>query len=1009
VRVSAKLGCFFVALLAACHSPSATSLTETISLTPGAIYPRTIAQGQPHSFRFDLPAGHFFRLAVEQRGLDVVLGLRAPSGRLMLEVDTPIGNKGRETLLAVAQVAGEYVLEVAPLATRQEGAFTLVVQEVRPAKPEDRRRAAMAAALALAEHHLQDGDFEKAVAILRKVLPDFESHGDKSEAAQVQWRLGAALLRMGALRESAETLERSAARFRSLGDRVGEARALNDLGAAWRLLGEPARTLQLYRRALDLYRRAGVQEGEATAIHNIGLVLEGTGDLQGAVEHYEEALDLRRRLGKKSAEAATLQSLGSIYALIGHDEEALDLLRQALALRNTGNDESARISILVALGWAEYLAGQPKSALERYGEALALARREGDRLSEAGTLDRQGTALKTLGRFGDAAAAYARSLELSRAAGSPRNEAHTLANLGWLHLETGEIRRARQDLLRAVDLLVASSDPNGEVYARVGLSQAERLLGDYGSARQQIKLAIQRVEELRTSLHGPASRGHFLATRYDAYEELVGLLMELDRRGPARGHAREALEVAERARARNLLDLMADRSGDADGEEIRQRELQAGIQTLDKRRRALEARDPRDPRLPGIAAALREQSLELDRLTLSRPQTSDFTSLTARQIQDLADHQTLLVIYLLAEPASFAWTVDRQQIVPHLLPGRKKIETLARRVAAALPRSHERAAQGAAERAASDLAEAILAPLGERLAGRPRLVILPDGALNLVPFSALPDPSLKLKAPLLVDHEIVLLPSATVLVQQRKRLAGRPSPPGELAILADPIFSPVDSRLASGRKTVVTADDRGDAALGLGSLARLPFTAEEAQAIARLVPTDKRLVAMGATASRDLVTSGALSRYRRLHFATHGLLHPVLPERSGLVLSLVDAQGRPRDGFLSAPDVAALDLPADLIVLSACRTGLGREIRGEGLVGLTQAFFRAGARSVVVSSWDVRDRATADLMSDFYTGLLVEHLPPAAALRKAQLALRAQPKTASPSFWAGFTLHGDWR
>jgi CHAT domain-containing protein len=262
---------------------------------------------------------------------------------------------------------------------------------------------------------------------------------------------------------------------------------------------------------------------------------------------------------------------------------------------------------------------------------------------------------------------------------------------------------------------------------------------------------------------------------------------------------------------------------------------------------------------------------------------------------------------------------------------------------------------------------------------------------------------------LLDDHEIALLPSATVLLRQRQRLAGRPPSPQELAVLADPIFSATDPRFTRGQERADPAGDRGDPALDLGPLARLPFTADEARGISRLVPEDERLVVLGAKASRDLVMSGALSRFRILHFATHGLLHPVLPERSGLVLSLVDSQGRPRDGFLSAPDVASLDLPADLVVLSACRSGLGREIRGEGLVGLTQAFFRAGARAVIVSSWDVRDRATADLMTRFYTHLLVDHLPPAAALRKAQLALRDNPATAAPSFWAGFTLHGDWR
>jgi CHAT domain-containing protein len=166
---------------------------------------------------------------------------------------------------------------------------------------------------------------------------------------------------------------------------------------------------------------------------------------------------------------------------------------------------------------------------------------------------------------------------------------------------------------------------------------------------------------------------------------------------------------------------------------------------------------------------------------------------------------------------------------------------------------------------------------------------------------------------------------------------------------------------------------------------------------------------MGTAASRELVLSGALHRYRILHFATHGLLDPVLPERSGVVLSLFDDHGKRRDGFLSAPDVAALDLPAELAVLSACQTALGREMRGEGLVGLTQAFFRAGVRGVVVGYWSVDDRATSVLMAHFYRNLLVEGMSPAAALRSAQLAIRSEDRWHLPYFWAGFSFHGDWQ
>ena len=251
-----------------------------------------------------------------------------------------------------------------------------------------------------------------------------------------------------------------------------------------------------------------------------------------------------------------------------------------------------------------------------------------------------------------------------------------------------------------------------------------------------------------------------------------------------------------------------------------------------------------------------------------------------------------------------------------------------------------------------------------------------------------------------------MLPSATFLAEQRRRLAGRKPAPGAVAVLADPVFSADDERARSSplARGGSAWEERERGARGvrvrkvhLGSFQRLPFTKLEAEAILSLVPESERLSALGTEANLDLVESGVLGRYRIVHFATHGLLHPVLPERSGIVLSLVDEKGRPRDGFLPAPDVAALNLPVELVVLSACETALGREMRGEGLVGLTQAFFQAGARRVVVSTWKVQDRATAELMKRFYRGLLVKHLPPAAALRAAQLSIRAKGSGAHPT------------
>jgi CHAT domain-containing protein/Tfp pilus assembly protein PilF len=1000
------------AIALACRGLPAEEPAESIVLAPGAVLLRSLTGNGPHRFRFAAAADRFLHLDVEQRSVDVVVRLEDPAGRLLFEVDSPTGKKGAETVLAVTPGAGQYLLIVEPLTPDARGDFALQVREVRPAGERDRTCAAAAAAFARAERRRLESDFERAAAAYHEALPGLEACGEESRRAQAEWHLGEALLETGELRQAAAVLEGAAASFRGLGDGDREARASNDLGAAWRMLGQPERALAAYRRALHLYREAGNVQGEATTINNIGLVYKSTGDLQGAIVQYETSLALWRRLGMTSYEAVTLQNLGSLYALIGHDEEALDLLQQALGRLAGEKDARQRVSALVAFGWAQYLAGRPGAALNRYREALTLAERTGDRLARAGILDRRGSALRALHRYGEAAESYSQALALCREEGSRIGEGHTLANLGWLDLETGAVERGRQRLRQARELLAASGDPNGEVYALAGLSRAERRLGDFGPAREHAEAAIHLVEGMRTGLRGSVSRGQFLATRYNAYEELVNLLMELDRREPAAGHAREALEVAERARARNLLDEMAGGPEEARkeaGGSGRRASLLAEIEAMGERRRALADQDPRDPRLRAIDASLRSRWLEADRLAAALAPRSAFASLP--EIQSIADHGTLLVVYLLAEPASFAWTVDRDTVASHVLPGRERIEKLARRVVAALPHSHEAATRETAASVARELAQAVLAPLGQRLAGRRRLVILADGALHLIPFGALPAPAQRSREaaePLLVRHEIAMLPSATVLLSQLRRLAGRRPAPKTVAVLADPVFSKADERLAAARGRPA-ARGRSDEGLDLALLHRLPHTAEEARAIVRLVPRHEALLAMGPAARRDLVTSGALRRYRILHFATHGLLDPVLPERSGLVLSRFDENGQRRDGFLSAPDVAALDLPAELAVLSACHTALGRQVRGEGLVGLTQAFFRAGVRGVVVGYWNVDDRATAALMARFYSNLLSEGQSPAAALRAAQLAIRSDEKWRSPYYWAGFSFHGDWR
>ena len=293
----------------------------------------------------------------------------------------------------------------------------------------------------------------------------------------------------------------------------------------------------------------------------------------------------------------------------------------------------------------------------------------------------------------------------------------------------------------------------------------------------------------------------------------------------------------------------------------------------------------------------------------------------------------------------------------------------------------------------------VTADLGDR-----RLAIVPDGALGYIPFDVLPEPGRS--DPLLVQHEVVELPSASVLAAGRRELARRPPAPQLAIVLADPVFQPDDSRVTkSGTRAPAAQPSASDRLL----LPRLRFSRQEALAIAGLAPPGAVTTRLDFAADRDVVLSGRLRDFRYVHFATHGVFDAERPELSGLALSRVDPAGNPREGFLGLRDIYDLDLTADLVVLSGCQTALGREVRGEGLLGLTRGFLYAGAPRVVASLWWIDDRATAALMAELYRGLWAEGLRPAAALRKARLALARQHRFRDPAYWGAFVLQGDWQ
>jgi CHAT domain-containing protein len=570
----------------------------------------------------------------------------------------------------------------------------------------------------------------------------------------------------------------------------------------------------------------------------------------------------------------------------------------------------------------------------------------------------------------------------------------------------------------------------------------ERAQGNLLEAKRIIGQALATIESLRVSVKSPQLRASFMATARDYYEFETDLLMRLHKQHPGDGYDAVAFAASEKGRARSLLELLAEsraeiREGVDASLLAREQELQALI--AEKAERQIRLRsgqkiEDADKIAKEINVLMTEYEQVLARIRETSPRYAALTQPLPLSLKDIQtkvlDSETLLLEYALGEERSFLWAVTPDSISTFELPKRQDVEAAARKLHELVTERNrvvkdETLAQRRLrlahsdeqyQRAASVLSNMLLQPAVSQLKSK-RLLFVSDGVLQYVPFSSLPVPAAGPTSsyrPLILDHEIITLPSASVMAALREETAGRNRAPKTLAVLADPVFQNDDPRIGNAgnggaEKNSSAEVYRSGKESGLDSFVRLRFTRQEANEITRLVSADKRLEALDFAASRANATSAALDQYQIVHFATHGLINNRHPELSGIVLSLVDEKGQSQNGFLRLYEIYNLRLRADLVVLSACQTAVGQEIRGEGLLGLTRGFMYAGAPRVVATLWQVDDRATAELMKRFYQKMLGEGLRPSAALKAAQVSMQSDKRWSSPHFWAAFTLHGEWK
>lgn len=852
--------------------------------------------------------------------------------------------------------------------------------------------------------------------------------------------------------------------YRALGEKRREAWVVGGMAAGALLARQLARAESLYREALVLRRRLGDPRLLGNTLNDLGQVYYQLGRLEEAHAHLEEAYSVRTSTGQRAASWNTLSFLGLTLAGLGKPDSAERCFDEALEITTSQGDSARTFDVLANLTTLLMDQDDPR-ALPVSERALAIARTREDVVREARMHHNLADYLRRNGRYSEAIDRYRLAIQLRQ--DDPPSLAVSLNGLGGTLQQVGDPERARRYLARA--LALADSLDNPSIRSSVLVTQSLVLndLGDQSEARRHAARALddavaagdsgrvhdacEALGELAVTSRDLAAAERWRERTRDAGQhldperraaDLVNLALvrhQQGRLGEAERDYREAIDLARSTGSvevavwgiTNLGDI-AERRGDFSSALARYGEAAAMIDTArvhqgERESITLYARglvvheamihlfsklDALHPdsgyaeRAYALAERARARSL-LDRLsaTGSHPVAPTIGLKEAQGL--LRSDRDALLEYSVGDSSTSLWVIRREGWEHVVLPGRDalraKIQALRRGLA------NPDAARSPATRSAQyELYRLLVAPAETRLRGAERIVIVPDGILALIPFEALltrraeGDPAAR--DYLVQRYAMSYAPSASALAARAAAAAGT-----RIVALGDPWFGSSGSASggvpisAAGSGEAGAAAEAPDADALAVTLAPLPSSAEEVASLEALAGRRKVEALIGREATRERLMS-ALPGAGLVHIATHGDVNEAEPERSGLWLAASDSSG---PGRLEAQDILAMRTDAALVTLSACESGLGRLERGEGVVGLARAFLAGGARSVIVSLWEVNDRSTAELMKRFYGLALDGKRTRVQALAEAKRALLARDETRSPYYWAPFILIGE--
>ena len=832
------------------------------------------------------------------------------------------------------------------------------------------------------------------------------------------------------------TAQKSLELSESIGDRIGVARAHSNLSEFQMLSSNIIEAGESSEIALRIWRELNMPDEEAAALISLGFLEYRKGAWQTCLSFLTQAQSLLDEKAEPDKMGQINGGIAEAFIESGMPEVGLTKSREALENFRLADDPRGVSIMTWDIGKANYMLGNYAGAVEALQQALNEAVAMKDPFVIAICHDFLG---RTYGATGDQSSSlrhFELAIDLYTKTGSPRETARTRALIGQLYEQQGKIEKARDFFQRALAEFTEIADRVNQSAALYALGRLELKSNNVDVAENYLRQSTEVTENIRRVSTSGDLMAAFSATIHDRYELYVECLMRKSATQGSKSLVVRAFETSELSRARSLTELLRTTQtllvpGIEPQLAEREKSLRQSLKVKEDSRVTLLAKEYTQEQLRALDAELEElekQYQEVTQIIRSRypsyQQVTAPTTLDLRQIQEqvIVDDQTLLLEYSLGSNRSYVWAVTRNELKSYELPPLNQINEAAHNVYNLLKTSAGTKKPDELAEATRELSQMVISPVTAEL-NKSRLIVVADGPLHYIPFQILTLPTAG-DQPLVATTEIVNSPSASILGQLRQEALHKKPPTKTLAAFGDPVFAsnysqrresdgnsyvaasqdPQDERW---RQSVRDIDANGDS-IDPTKIPGLYFAKHELLSLEN-VAGSQTFLATGFDATSEKLKNTDLTEYAILHFATHGILNPKRPENSGLFLSTMTRDGKPQNGFVGLEEIYRLHTPVTLVVLSACQTGLGKDVRGEGLIGLTRGFMYAGASSVVSSLWKVDDEVTAELMKHFYTNMLQRGMPPVAALRAAQNSIREQPQWSSPYFWAAFTFQGDYQ